>query len=351
LQCSLTSAPSSLIFFFTMQLTPDGVVVLDFAALNDPATDYTAEIEAAFGPNGLGALFVQGVPELAPSRRELLAHANAYGHLPPNVRVATEHPDSQYCFGWSHGREIMNGKPDWAKGSYYNNPLRDHPDRHVQGSPYFQDNIWPAPGLIPGFREDFMSLGKLIVDVGALVARQCDRYVSSKLPEYPESYLERVVTCPETTKARLLHYFARDASATDDTESMDSWCGWHIDHSSLTGLTSAMFVSEKDPTSTSPTEIASPDPESGLYIRRRSGDVIKIKIPRDCLAFQTGEALEVVSQGFVVATPHCVRGCKDVGVARNTYAVFMQPPAQAPLKAGMTFEQFTEQVLKRHYVF
>ena len=32
-----------------------------------------------------------------------------------------------------------------------------------------------------------------------------------------------------------------------------------------------------------------PDPQSGLYIRGRSGNIVKVSIPRHCLAFQTGE--------------------------------------------------------------
>ena len=45
---------------------------------------------------------------------------------------------------------------------------------------------------------------------------------------------------PNTTKARLLHYFpptSQDALPSDD-EPVDSWCGFHLDHSLLTGLCS-----------------------------------------------------------------------------------------------------------------
>jgi hypothetical protein len=34
-----------------------------------------------------------------------------------------------------------------------------------------------------------------------------------------------------------------------------------------------------------------PDPDAGLYIKDRKGGVVKVGIPRDCLAFQTGEGL------------------------------------------------------------
>lgn len=70
---------------------------------------------------------------------------------------------------------------------------------------------------------------------------------------------------------------------------------------------------------------AAPDPDAGLYIKDRCGGVVKVGIPRDCLGFQTGEALEVITKGRFKAVPHFVRGCmesKASGVARNTIAVF-----------------------------
>jgi len=36
---------------------------------------------------------------------------------------------------------------------------------------------------------------------------------------------------------------------------------------------------------------ASPDPDAGLYIRARSGEIVKVAIPKHCLAFQTGEGM------------------------------------------------------------
>lgn len=70
---------------------------------------------------------------------------------------------------------------------------------------------------------------------------------------------------------------------------------------------------------------AAPDSDAGLYIKDRRGGIVKVGIPRDCLAFQTGEALEVITKGRFKAVPHFVRGCRESkgsGVARNTIAVF-----------------------------
>ena len=36
-------------------------------------------------------------------------------------------------------------------------------------------------------------------------------------------------------KARLLHYFADPECARKGSEAQAPWCGWHTDHSSLTG--------------------------------------------------------------------------------------------------------------------
>lgn len=106
----------------------------------------------------------------------------------------------------------------------------------------------------------------------------------------------------------------------------------------------------------------------GLHIKSRNGDLVKVDIPRDCLAFQVcacvcihslipvlylsrrlsplcldtrpshpiantthvyiqlGEAAQVASRGLLVATPHLVKGIHDPsgGIARNTFAVFMR---------------------------
>jgi len=64
-----------------------------------------------------------------------------------------------------------------------------------------------------------------------------------------------------------------------------------------TGLTPAMFVNENDITF-DPLNFkvldeleSSPDPDAGLYIRARSGNIVKAVIPKYCLAFQTGEGI------------------------------------------------------------
>ncbi|KAJ9530925.1 hypothetical protein QJQ45_028778 [Haematococcus lacustris] len=149
------------------------------------------------------------------------------------------------------------------------------------------------------------------------------------------------------------------AGAGADVKAVDheqAWCGWHTDHGSLTGLTSAMFMR-------GPHVVACPDPAAGLYIRNRRGQVVQVAIPADHIAFQVGEALQVHSGGLLCATPHYVRGARGPGtadLARNTFAVrpipgsdhmshmllgalqvFMQPDVAVPMDTpkGVTDEQ------------
>jgi isopenicillin N synthase-like dioxygenase len=70
-----------------------------------------------------------------------------------------------------------------------------------------------------------------------------------------------------------------------------------------------------------PKTVSSPSSASGLYIRARGGDLTKVSIPIDSLAFQTGEALELATGGKLRATPHCVRvgaGVNAETISRET---------------------------------
>lgn len=106
-------------------------------------------------------------------------------------------------------------------------------------------------------------MGQLVVDVGALVGKQCDNFVKSKCEGYEDLKLFDTITHSLCCKARLLHYFAKETeTSTNEDDLFSDWCGWHNDHGSLTGLVPAMYIDEKGNT------IPNPDPNAGLYIRR-----------------------------------------------------------------------------------
>jgi isopenicillin N synthase-like dioxygenase len=291
-----------------------------------------------------------------------------------------ESPQSKYLVGWSCGKETLrSGHFDMLKGSYYIN-CAFYQDPTLQNAPadglsdfdfpqYTAPNIWPPSDRLPTFRKTVEDLCILIIDVAALVARACDRYALANIDGYREGYLEHVVQTSLTTKARLLHYFPSSSPGAESAQNVhnaseqdddDDWCATHVDHGCLTGLTSAMFVDEAsnpsstDPTASSPIRelLTSPDPRAGLYIRSRAGDIVKVDIPKDCLAFQTGEALELITQGKFRAVPHFVKGAKASGrarIARNTLAVFTQPNLGEYLEPGKTFADFAREVVEKTY--
>ena len=306
-------------------------------------------------------------------------------------------PHAKYLVGWSHGKESLRaGISDTLKGSYYVN-CAFYQDAAISAAPaasfpdlpeYTAPNIWPPEDILPGFRATVEELCKLIIDTAVLVARACDSYALEHIRGYEKGYLERMVQGSLTTKARLLHYFPpppppaqekanqnpqANGQETKDTEADvdDSWCTTHLDHGCLTGLTSALYIDERKPFPVLPTTFpsnnssdflppisslsASPDPSAGLYIRSRTGETTKVSIPADCLAFQTGEALEKITQGKFRAVPHFVRsGGKGMeGIARNTLAVFTQPNLGEIVdpETGLTFAEFARGVVGKNTVY
>lgn len=119
--------------------------------------------------------------------------------------------------------------------------------------------------------------------------------------------------------------------------------------------------------------IPCPSDSAGLYIRPRGSTTeVRATISPDCLAFQTGQALELFSAGRVAATPHSVFGgpsgstpappgvlaavagktsAPSGRASRQTMAVFCQPRADAVVdpSTGETFGAFTERILRGHY--
>ena len=226
-------------------------------------------------------------------------------------------------------------------------------------------NVWPSEKLLPGFRATFEELCNLVIDTAVFVARACDRFAEENIVGYEKGCLERVIKGSQLNKARMLHYFPllkdmETMSPQKETENI--WCTTHVDHGCLTGLTSALYIDEaanpplvpRDCTSSLPalpTLSASPDPDTGLYIRSRTSELVKVSIPPDCLGFQTGEALELMTKGKFKAVPHLVKsGRPGAGkVARNTLAVFTQPNLNEVVdtESGLTFGAFSRIVAER----
>jgi len=186
-----------------VEVTSEGVVVLSWNDLVNNPEGLAPAVSRAFGsdPECLGLLIVKDLPSGYPTlRSRLLNLAERFAALDEVQREKYSDPTSSFrcvvavsllfdfvlslfSFGWSHGKEIMNGKPDILKGSYYaniNNPdanavewtaeqKRAFPEyygdnictchRRIIRYTFQQTPLGPEP-ILAGFRQAFEELGQ-----------------------------------------------------------------------------------------------------------------------------------------------------------------------------------------------
>ena len=160
----------------------------------------------------------------------------------------------------------------------------------------------------------------------------CDKYTEQVLihsdpttnKTMEKNKLHRIIKGSKVTKGRLVHYYSRsEADIKKDINpdfAFSSWCGWHNDHGSLTGVVPALYFKDGKII-----DDGSPDPLAGLYVKSRQGQIFKVVAPPNSLLFQIGETAQIHSGGVLQATPHAVRGANIAGISRTAFAVFMEP--------------------------
>ena len=322
---------------------------VDISELEKESVEIDELLVEAFGPESLGIIIVTGLPEKYQElRQRVLISASQLSRLIGEQLQKLESPETYWLVGWSKGKEkLKNGQPDEFKGSYYANCSFYNSNDAVKTSGdligYGASNLWPSKSDLPNFEDDLKELCCLIIDVAVIVARACDRYMKKQGLSTEEGYLERIVKTSTTTKARLLHYFANNDNNNNSNRKTDSteWCSEHVDHSCLTGLTSAMFLDPND------NQVVCPDPDMGLFIKNRSGQAVKVDIPTNALAFQTGKALEIVTNGKFKAVPHYVNN-KPSNICRNTLAVFCQPSLNE-MVGTVDFATYARNIVKNNH--
>lgn len=318
-----------------------GLVRLDYHELV-AGKDLTQQVAEAYGPHGLGVLTIKNIPGYASMRRELLPLAHKLAHLPESAKNKLEDPASMWNAGWSHGKEKLGDQPDFAKGSFYANPLNDAAGTEEDRKKYpyfFPRNIWPRDSL-PTLETTFKMLGQLMFRVVQDLAVQVDRLTASRIPSYDPTLLRREFAVTEKVKGRLLYYFP-----TDKTDVEDAWIGWHNDSGFFTALTRDIFFDD-----VTGEIIPNPDPKGGLWIVNRDGGATNVLIPEDELAVQCGECLQILTGGLLVATPHAVRASRappGKRVGRATFPVFIDSGMEFPLSApkGISREQVFDRTI------
>ncbi len=125
-----------------------------------------------------------------------------------------------------------------SKGSFYVNPEVECPANVTPADAaiypeYCRCNIWPTKH-IPMLQETCQYASILALQAGYLLAQSIDTFLHHDQqkgisPDGPS--LESLLRASQCHKGRLLHYFPPHSDGGHE----DSWCGWHFDHSALTG--------------------------------------------------------------------------------------------------------------------
>jgi isopenicillin N synthase-like dioxygenase len=276
------------------------------------------DIRSAFGIEGNGIILVKDLPNFQKERKKLLNLSRKFANLPDDIKEKYIDPKSNYAFGWSHGKEKMKkDTPDFAKGSYYANPIYDKiTDNKVLLKKYpatYGENIWPKEDL-PELEIAFKNMGKIMYNLGLLICREIDKYLC-KITKGKHKLNTFYYTIKKSRiyKGRLLHYYQMDKKINKKD---DGLCGWHLDHGCITILTAPLYYDLEG-------NIKKKPKKCGLQIKDRKGNIIQVDIPEDCLALQIGEMFQILSGGLVRATPHCVKSSIESNITREQFPLFM----------------------------
>jgi len=204
--------------------------------------------------------------------------------------------------------------------------------------PYTNCNRWPSE--VPQLEQAFKRMGRLVYDVAKPIIQRLDALIAAERPGHGSRlYDASFEPGSRLAVGRLLHYYGiqqtvdevgntASADSSGNVQS-DSWCGWHNDNSTITGLVPALWLDEENGA-----PVSAP-PGAGLYVEGGDGEQIHISAPADALGFQIGEAAQILSGGVVHATPHMVRGyISPIGtplISRETFALFIEPQWDAQL--------------------
>ncbi|CAN7056222.1 unnamed protein product [Brassica rapa subsp. trilocularis] len=292
----------------------------------------STNVMEALGPNGPGLLCITGVLGSALLRRKLLPMARKLALLDPDKRnrILKEH---------HLGSDVPLKNPERLVSSFAMH-------LHYQ-PPSSNSSLWYDPGSGVGTTLDsledddddfnnlgdvFRKLGFCMMELGLSIARVCDREIGG-------GFLEGTLLDSCTAKGRLIHYhspadqsFLREEAQRMRKHSISGkyrngshfnlWQQWHYDYGIFTILTDPLFLS-----SHSCQDCNLITSHSYLRIFHPSNNKFyMVKTPQDSFIVQIGESADILSNGKLRSTLHCVcRPDQLEHISRETFAVFLQP--------------------------
>ncbi len=201
-----------------------------------------------------------------------------------------------------------------------------NPAGHIEYPEIFADNVWPEGD--EAFRDDYISLGQQLHEAGLSLLSG----LSLALGLPPRGFDHRLEGGAHVF--RLLRYLPL---GPDQVDKGILWGEEHTDFNLLTLLPGGRFL---DPQGS---PCARPDEASGLFLRTRPtkehprGVMVRGRPPEGCIVAQVGQALEILTGGAVLATPHVITAPKTPGYTRVSGAHFLH---LHPHQMVLPFERF-----------
>ena len=249
-----------------------------------------------------GIVGVSNVPTFLEKSQALIAAARQFSALDESIKQQyAPLRDTGDTEGYELGAEwFKDENGDWQiddrKASYY---------AYVPNKP---QNKWPQE---TDLKSSYLALGDLIFNTG--------KHVLSAIGLNTEAGIDHTQLAGY---ARMLHY--QKVGNTDSSN--PNWCGAHLDHDLLTGLTPAYYFCDGK-------EVDEPE-EAGLFIKPHNGNQFeKIYVPdKSVMLFQIGEFAQLASNDKVQATKHLVKKAKG-DIERFTYVLFYSPAESAKINS------------------
>ena len=255
---------------------------------------------------------MRNIPKYDENRLALLNLAKKLIALPPESKAEMTRRNDLDIVGWRESNNNPNDLLDYLKGSFYANPEIDSPVNPGD----WADNIWPKKSF-PELEPAFKTLGQQIIHVSALVSQQIDQMISLRSKFYKPNTINDITSTHKNHISRLIYYYPQN-------EAKNEWVSWHKDFTTLTALTTSIYLNHLTGEIFSDKELESSN--VGLFVMNRNREIVKIRVEPDTLLLQVGEVAQILSGGILEATPHGVlNDGLQKNISRVTFAVFMQP--------------------------
>lgn len=297
-------------------MTEPSIPSVDLSDLDSAEPERRARAASAlregFGTYGLVYVAGHGV-----DGQRLSELYDRFGELtarPDAEKQRLNRPDLWFQRGWTPPNTeravVSTGQPDF-KECYFAAPIDTDAECQLQYPQIHAANIWPTDVALEA---PYLDVGRELHAAGERLLAGC----AESLGLARDAFVSRARGGPHVF--RLLRYLPLDVAQIDAGV---VWGEEHTDFNLITLLPGGRFHGPDG------AACDAPDAGSGLYLRTRpteehpQGRKVRGVAPPGHIVAQVGQALEILTGGAFLATPHVITAPKTPGYSRFSAAHFV----------------------------